>query len=437
MANLSTNLLSGIIAIIFALTSVIGGMGAADKPVSADISLEASGDFAAAEGSTIPVDAVLKLFNGLSLHYAAQKDAAQVQFLLGGKPVASLAVKAQDEGWAAVSNLFPSTKLVVSNEYLQANNPFAQLSQQLTNAFGGTDIQALITAVSAPLTELFAKVNAAVGEPETGTFTVNGKEFTTKVPFNLTTKEAVTMVLTAVDSILSSEAAAPLKNLLGDRFNPETVKNALKNIADTPDENLPVLSAAMYTNAAEDKCVDVSLVKDAQSITFNALSAGQVTTVTLKALDQLNVQLVADNQKQTLDVDASLVNAASGMNLALTVKGENLADTPKVSAHFDVKAAAQSFSFGVNVAIGHEAPVFEAGADLKELKVAEMTETDSSLFNTEVLSGMMTVLANLAQENPELVNMFVPTSGPAVETPEDAPAVETEEAPEAEEAPAA
>ena len=116
------NFLSGILAIIIALTSLSGGLvtGGADRPFTVEFGIEQlEGDPASlgvAGQSEATTSAVMKLLGLISFRLSANGTAARMDVKLNGDPAASFAVQKQDGGWAAVSDLFPSLMLTVKDE---------------------------------------------------------------------------------------------------------------------------------------------------------------------------------------------------------------------------------------------------------------------------------------------------------------------------------
>ena len=103
------NFLSGILAIIIALTSLSGGLvtGGADRPFTVEFGIEQlEGDPASlgvAGQSEATTSAVMKLLGLISFRLSANGTAARMDVKLNGDPAASFAVQKQDGGWAAVS----------------------------------------------------------------------------------------------------------------------------------------------------------------------------------------------------------------------------------------------------------------------------------------------------------------------------------------------
>ena len=221
-----SSILSVVLAIIMALTGMCGSVAKEGKPVTVEAGIILDGDLSVlmaggGEETGSAMDSVKSLLNALSVRFGADTSIAQMEILLNGTSAASLAAMAQDGEWSVVSNLFPSTVLTVKDETLQ----------QLTSMSGpDLDPEAIAEAVKAPLEQLVSEIRATAGEPETGSWTVGGVEYTTKVTYSITTKEALEKILTAVQTILNDERISGIVSMLGDQFDPSQIEESLASI---------------------------------------------------------------------------------------------------------------------------------------------------------------------------------------------------------------
>ena len=273
--NEVSNIFSVIVAIMVALTGLCGTLPETAKPVTVEAGISMDGDLsalaaAAGEQAGPAFSAVAEVLNALTLRFAADRSAASLDVLLNGASAANLAVKAEEDGWAMVSSLFPSTQLTVKNETVQSmmegvevNNPLASLDQE-----------AIAAAIVGPVTQLIADIQATAGEPETGSWNVGGKDYTTKVTYNITTKELLEKILTTVQTVLKDEQIAGLVSSM-EGFDPASVEEALTSLQEQDEAELPVLSAAEYSNEAGDTCAEILLTKDEQSISLLIASSGR------------------------------------------------------------------------------------------------------------------------------------------------------------------
>ena len=442
--NEVSSIFSVIVAIMVALTGLCGTLPETSKPVTLEAGITVDGDLsalaaAAGEQAGPAFSAVAELLSALTLRFAADRSAASLDVLLNGASAANLAVKAEEDGWAMVSSLFPSTQLTVKNETLasmmegvKVNNPLASLDQE-----------AIAAAIVGPVTQLIADIQATAGEPETGSWNVGGKDYTTKVTYNITTKELLEKILTTVQTVLKDENVAGLVSSM-EGFDPASVEEALTSLREQDEAELPVLSAAEYSNEAGDTCAELILAKDEQSISLLIASAGKVTTVNLAVFDQLAVNLVVDEEAGTLDLNGSFAYQGTALTFTGSVK-KTSDDSGDFAFTVSVPAGETPISLGVKGTVSAEAPVFEAAEGAKVVALEDMMKDEeaATAFSNEVQMGAFGLLGSIMQQFPGLAVLMNPGTGTTAPVEdaavEEAPAEEApvvEEAPAAEEAPA-
>lgn len=428
--NLMQNMLSGVLAVILALTGMCGGLAGSglSQPVSADLSVSVDGDLSAigvTGQSEAVTGAVTKLLDAVSIRLAASGDTARMSVMLNGNPFTSLSVQKREGGWAAVSNLFPATMLTVKDETLApaAGNP----GNSGISLFGDMDFASVGAVAVLAYTKLTAAFQEKLGEPETGSFTVGGVEFTQKTPLNCTTKEAAEIVLTALKDILSNKIVASVLSASGQDFNPEKVDEALENLKNQDEAELPVLSVALYGGEEGNTAFDLLLEKDARSMSVCSVTSGQVTNVTVSVPDQLNLSVVVDEESKQYDLNAVFTMPQGAVNLNGSLKVQD--DVKDLKISITVPSAGETpVSVSVGARISAEAPVFEAAEGLKEIAAEDIMEDEkaSSAFNLEVSQALLSLMAKLGQEVPEIMTMMIPSGTGASPVVEDAP---VEEAP--------
>ena len=423
-----SSIFSVIVAIMVALTGLCGTLPETAKPVTVEAGISMDGDLsalaaAAGEQAGPAFSAVAEVLNALTLRFAADRSAASLDVLLNGASAANLAVKAEEDGWAMVSSLFPSTQLTVKNETVQSmmegvevNNPLASLDQE-----------AIAAAIVGPVTQLIADIQATAGEPETGSWNVGGKDYTTKVTYNITTKELLEKILTTVQTVLKDEQVAGLVSSM-EGFDPASVEEALTSLQEQDEAELPVLSAAEYSNEAGDTCAEILLTKDEQSISLLIASAGKVTTVNLAVFDQLAVNLVVDEEARTLDLNGSFAYQGTALTFTGSVK-KTSDDSGDFAFTVSVPAGETPISLGVKGTVSAEAPVFAAAEGAKVVALEDMMKDEeaATAFSNEVQMGAFGLLGGIMQQFPGLAVLMNPGTGAA--PVEEAPA---EEAPVAE-----
>lgn len=399
-----SSILSIIIAIVIGLTSMCGGVSAVGKPVSLEAGITVDGDLSAlaAQGNTQGLEVIeplKKLLNALKLRFAADASTAQLEILLDGTSAASLSAKAEDDGWAVVSSLFPSTKLTVKNETLKSFTEAAAASNPL-DAMG--DITALGESLQGELEALGQAFKDKAGETETGSFTVGGVEFTSRTPYNVTTKEAGKMVLETLKKIVSNEAFASWAASFGQAPTTEQLDQALENIEASPDEDVPALTFAEYANEAGDTGLEILLEKDGQSMGLTAVTAAKVTTANLDIFGQLTASLVVDQENQQFDLNAAF--ASGEANLKIAVSGKTADDRSDFSVAVSVLMGEAPVTLGFNGSLTYDAPVFEAADSLKVADLESMMKDDeaATAFANEFQVGLLSLLTKVMQQYPEL-----------------------------------
>ena len=362
------SLLSGVIAFIIALTSICGGIGNANvpQPVTVEAAITLDGDAAPvvtmlsslslpipaekAEKIVPLVTAVQNVLRAVSLRFVAKPDAGQLDVMANGNSLATVAVQANEagDGWNAVSSLFPSTQLTVTNETLKSftNSITAsvpQVSGFSLDSLKELNLDAVVPVVTTAVGEVLAAFQASAGEPETGSFTVNDVEFTTKIPYNMTTKEAALLVLNKAKEVLSDENVAALLAKLPVKVSADSLDGTIEQI--TNSEPTANLDAATYINESGAHAMQILLLDENNTgITFCYMSAEGVVTIDLDMLGQLTVKLVSDSnaKKYSLSASMDMNGSKSILNGAVTVLSES-----EVKLEAAVSASGQMF--GLNV----------------------------------------------------------------------------------------
>lgn len=437
------NFLSGILAIIIAITSMCGGLmtGGADKPFTVEFGIEQlEGDpssLSIAGQSETVTTAVMKLIGLISFRLSADGTTGRMDVMLNGDPAASLAAQKQDGGWAVVSDLFPSSMLTVKDETLTSIT--AAQSSSVPSLPEGTDPDAFLASVQEPFEKMMESFRSKAGEPETGSFTVGDITFTQKTPYSITTKEALELVLTTAKTILESESVASLVAQVRPDFTPESLDQTLEDIKAQDDSEQPDLSVAEYSNEAGEAALEITMEKDGQGIDFLSVTSGSMTTVSLNMLGMLDAHLALnpENREYALDLqlaaDQGMVTVAGSLSV-----GDEGSD---LSVDFSLPAGETPVSGKINARFSWEEPVFEAAEGLEVIPMEDLlsSEEAASSFNTKVMQGLLKLLLVKAKEYPELVTLMTPSADDSKTTVvEESPAEEAPtEVPPVVEAPAA
>lgn len=439
----ANGILSVIIAVVMLFSGMCGSVAKTGEPVSVEVGLTLEGDLSALipAGETAAVEAeaaeeaveaaaedaaaeeaapaedpqakliseITSLVNALSIRFAADSSAAQLDIKLNGTSALALAGKEADGVWSVVSTLFPSSVVTVTKETLDS---FMQASAGAgaSNPLSSIDAEALAEAVKAPLEELSAYFEGAKGEPETGSWTVGGVEYTTKTAYNVTAKEAFTKILTAVKTILNDERLADIVALMGDEFDPATIDNALESLAEQDDDQIPILSAAEYANEAGDTCTELILSQNEQSLSLLIAVSGAVIKADLDIFGQLTAVLVLNEEAGQYTLEGNFTTD-DGMPVAFA--GElAVADAQSDFAfRVTVPVGETPITIGIKGTAAHDAPVINTES-LKVLSLeAMMTEEgaeDAAAFNNELSTGVMQLLmGTLGAQYPTLIQSLM------------------------------
>ncbi len=340
-----SSILSGLLAVIIALTGMCGGMGSAgvEKAVIVDAAAYVDGDLSPLlqgiaggdEESLSEIVSTVKgisdLLKALSLRFSADQSAAQFAVLVNGDPAASASVKANEagDGWNVISTLFPSTVLTVSQETLD------QTMKSLMDAAAGSmpfdleelkqlDMQAIMENAMTVISETINSFQASVGEPETGSYEINGVEYTVKVPYNMSMKEAGILLVTAAKKILSEESLSAFlaKNIPG--FSLDKLDETLESMQNADEADMAPLEAAMYTNEAGNVCLQVAAGPEDEALKLVFAMTGNVISITLNGMG-LDAVCTADNDAGKYDLKASFSAGDTSVSMTgtVTVVSEN------------------------------------------------------------------------------------------------------------------
>ena len=454
---MSTNLVSIVLVLVMMLTGVCGSFGSAGvtEPVSVELDVGVDGDLS----SLIPdqnkenVAVIQQILNAFSLRVAVDASAAQLETRINGKPVSSMSVKSGEEAWEAVSDLFPGYLLTIQNSTIDSlMEEMAGSASSYTSEIDTSSVQeimdkvdpeALANAVNTVSAELQGSFESRFGEAETGVFVVGDREYTAKSTCDITMKEAIELVIPAMKKLLSDESFAPILSLFGEDFSLEDLDEALEDIRDTDEADLPVLSVAKYSAENGDTCTDILMEKDQQTIRFAAASAGETTVYSSELLmdesDRMILSLSINEAAREVILDADLTVSGQSMLLhGVLVAGE---ETGSLSFSFTMPVSGSPLTIRISGTYTREAPVFAAGEDLETVSLEDMVKDEASFsrFNSKVMIGLMQLLSKVAADYPDVTKLLTPSSSDGPSEVEKVPAEEetvvVEETP-AEETPA-
>ena len=258
------SILSIVMAIVMAFSSIGGVTAALEEPVSFDakISVDADGILALAgteitEETKQTVSIVKDILGVLTLKGVAAKDNAELDLLAGNDVMLSVGVKnAEDGGLLAASSLLGSQVISVSAETVQALQQQAQASMtEATAGMGGLE-NLDREQIAKDFAEIAEKAMKAFeekkGETETGDFTVDDFKFTAKTPVNMTYTEFMELVLNSAKELLAKESLQPVVQAAGkDKDLIAEIDKEIEKLNSMPEEEKPEVQFALYSNENE------------------------------------------------------------------------------------------------------------------------------------------------------------------------------------------
>ncbi len=424
-----------IVAVVMAITGMCGGIANAnlDKPVTIEGGISVEGDLSplgaafGGENNSKMVSAILSLVNALKIRFSATPEIGQMDLQLDGASAASVSMKKEGGAWSVVSNLFPKSMLTVQEETLQAlsaqsqgmsagaDNPMAAFSSM---DMSNMDLAALLASVSEPLNEAMNTIYASAGAVESGSFSVNGKEYDTRVPYNITAREAMLVSLNAVKKVLSNETIAPMLAQFGQGLNAESIDSTIAEIEAKDESEMPTLSAAMYSNTnVADTCLAILFVKDEEAISLYLGRTDNVTTIDASIMDQLQLALNVDTTK--FSGSLTLVYNYQGMPMTLVATVDNNDDRYDVALSLTLPLGGEEpVKAVIKGTLCYDAPVYEAAEGLNVVPLEAMmaenlddaTAAALSAFETDFQTGFQTLLMTVMQKVPALMTLMMPTT---------------------------
>ena len=446
-----------LMVIVMALSSICGSLTnfGVKEPVSADVSFGLDDNFAGilsgtpAEGVAAAIPAMLEK---LTLHAALDPSAMQVELRADGNALLSVAMQKQEDGWALASGILPQMELTVKQETLDQLMAQIQSSavggSSLSEILGKIDFQAILSVIITSGLQLQAAFEEKFGAPETGSFIVDGEEYTQKSVSSLTLAEAGEMIRSALESILADEHVAEAFSLFG--AQPPAV-SALDITAGIPED--ADFTVARYTGDAGKSCLEVSVLKDTTGFTFHAANTAKTAAITLlvHTFDEVGVDAVLSFDKATQNIDLDISAAGNGQKVHLKAALTPVAGGSDLNIYatfpvggdpyaVDAEAAGEPFTLRASVKLRQEAPVFDAGKspeiiELEKLMNPESEEAQelSAALTNSFKTGLLVTVSKLMVAFPELAGLidFGSLLSPTVttQTPVEGPVeVETEEA---------
>ena len=263
-----SQILSVIMVIVMAFSSMTGMMTGIEEAVSFDVKISIDAEavlaLSGAGGAEVPeetrqaIKVIGDVLDALTLRGVATKDTAELDLLAGGDVALSIGMKNEEKGITVASSLLSSDVIFVSAETLE------QLKQQM--AASGTSIGMDTGTMDAmqnldneqirkDCDEVGAKLTEAIeakkGETEAGEFTVDGLAFIARTPVNMTYAEFMELLLTCAKELSEKESLKPVLQMNTKDMGAE-IDKALEELKNQPEEDYPEFELVIYTDA--DNC---------------------------------------------------------------------------------------------------------------------------------------------------------------------------------------
>ena len=274
------SILSIVMVIVMAFSSIGGVTAALKEPVSFDAKINVDADgilalagTAATEETKQTITIVKDIVGALTLKGVADKDNAELDLLAGNDVMLSIGVKnAEDGGLLAASSLLGSQVISVSAETVQALQQQMQASMTEASAGMGGLENLDKEQIAKDFAEIVEKAMKAFeekkGETETGDFTVDDLKFTAKTPVNMTYTEFMELVLNSAKELLAKESLQPVVQAASkDKDLIAEIDKEIEKLNSMPEEEKPEVQFALYSNENEGGYFVCDLTKAAKEET--------------------------------------------------------------------------------------------------------------------------------------------------------------------------
>lgn len=206
-------------------------------------------------------ESAISVLDELSSKIVIADSGAQLDLDLKEKNVISFAGELTQEGFAAVSTLFPGYMVTASMETIMG------LLQSIMPAAGGNDGGGITDSLGMDMTAVSGKMSiyisqyitvvseaAVPGEAEETEFSYEGHTFNTKIPVELDVDAIVAAEKELVEQILTDEEIRPMLDMAalysGGRFDPDSIRG--KNDEVLSKEYIPDVEVSVYVNRDEE-----------------------------------------------------------------------------------------------------------------------------------------------------------------------------------------
>lgn len=384
------------------------GMSSGSITLKAELNAEglAAMTGAAGEEAAAQMQTIAGLVNSLAVTMTSDGKDAELIVSAKDQPVAGIGVIFGSDKLLLLSDLFPNYALAVDEKATGG-------SSAVFTPSGFTLTQEQIAGFMGPINKILEDMQNSFGEPEAVEEAMYGADFTVKVPVNLTMKEFLVKTLTAAKELVSQEGFTAIMEQLKERgaqvqFNPEDIDRKLEEIQAKPDEELPALDAAVYTNEAGDSIFVINVAKDQEVTQVNTgkIGEGFVCEVTVNE-KKFHMLLQGSGDGTTVAIQAEVREG-----VMLEIDGDIKSSPENFSMVFDVKMG--GIALGTVTITGTPNGVLTGGYTAEgktELSIADMQDPQNEAaqgFMQDMQAGMMAVLGKAAQVVPEIITLMAP-----------------------------
>ena len=388
-----TSVLSIVVALVMAFSSIGGAPVKTEGPVSFDakISLNQEAVMAlAGDSATVPeetaktVKVIGDILDAITVKGTGDKETGELALYAGDDLLLSFGVKSAEDGLRIASSLLGSSVIYISAETMQG------MQQQMQTSAQGVNLQALIEAVNNLDREQLQKdwieicgkmVNALEekkGETENGDFTVDGLTFTAKTPVNITYTEFVTLGLNSLKEMLAKEYMQPvIQALNNDQDLAASIDETIKELSSKPEDEKPELQCAVYS--------------DEKGNAYNVYDFTQAVKTAATETDAAEVD--------SLHVGNGTVDGLNKGNISFVTKkaGADMTFTSTEDGAMDILAKVNDGKDNAEITVTRDAAgkaeirckILSAGSPAEAVVVGKLepTENDRMQYSTEVFYG--------------------------------------------------
>lgn len=360
------------------------------------------------ETSAKLISSIVGLVNSLSITTTSDGVDAEMFVNVNDQSVAGLAVLKDTDKMFLLSDIFPNYILKIDQQAM------AGASGESAGSIGMPQISldpAQMAAMAEPITKLMNDIMGKVGEAEAVEEVGFDTVFTVKNPIKMTTKEALSMVLTAAKEIVAQEGFSSLIGQLKAQgmpisFSAEDIDKKIEELGNTKEEDLPVLNAAIYSNEAQDSMFVVEETKGEETVTVVTASIQGGFAMTIDVPGKLSY-IMHVTAEGTMDMNMQF---SPQEGVVIDIEGSFIGNEEGFIGAFDVKM--NETELGTLSIAGAPNGVLSGSFKLEgktEVSIADLADQTSEKyqgFMTDVMTGVMTAMTKITQVFPDFANIM-------------------------------